>query len=420
MIAKQTKNIPKYFLLVLILSLLVYNCAKKTTLLLINSSDEDSTASSHSKFPFSNFVFNKVAQKDTISDSLIHVSINLVGDLMCHKPQMNNAKKADSTYDFNPSFQFVRSHLQEADYAIGNLETTFAGEKVPFAGYPAFNSPDAFATALKNAGFDMLVTANNHSMDTQEKGMMRTLKVIKQNQLVYTGTFSSESDSKEIRMVDIKGLKLAVLNYTYGTNGSLPAKKHNYMLNIIDSTKVTNEIKYAKKNGADVVMVYYHFGIENERDVTKEQKKATEWAKKAGALIIIGAHPHVVGKTMFSVADTISNDTCFVAYSLGNFISNQYWRYTDAGVILSINLIKNKLSNRIAIKKVEYLPTWVYRGQNAKLKQHIVLPAALYESQDSVLNTFLTSELRAKMKQAYEDTKEIITKTNPRIELKTP
>ncbi|MFN0049834.1 MAG: CapA family protein, partial [Cytophagales bacterium] len=366
---KKSNTAIKCFFLAIILTLFIYNCARKSNVSVSDSSVKDS-ANSSTKLPFLNFKFNKVAEKDTISDSLINVSINLVGDLMCHKPQMNNAKKDDSTYDFNPSFQYVKPYLQDADYTIGNLETTFAGNKVPFAGYPAFNSPDAFATALKNAGFDMLVTANNHSMDTQEKGMMRTLKIIKQNQLDYTGTFISESDSRDVRIVDIKGLKLAVLNYTYGTNGSYPTKKHKFMLNVIDSVKVINEIKLAKRQGADAVLVYYHFGLENERDITKAQKNAVEWAKNAGALLIIGAHPHVVGKTKFTVLDTITNDSCFIAYSLGNFISNQYWRYTDAGVMLSINLIKNKLRNKIAIKNVEYLPTWVYRGQNAKRKQH--------------------------------------------------
>ena len=152
------------------------------------------------------------------ADSVSEISINLVGDLMCHLPQTQNAKLANGTYDFNPSFEYIKPYLQDADITIGNLETTFAGTSQPYAGYPAFNSPDEYCTAIKNAGFDFLVTANNHSMDTREAGLLRTIDVIKKHGLGYAGTYLNQHDHDSIRILNIKGIKLGILNYTYGTN----------------------------------------------------------------------------------------------------------------------------------------------------------------------------------------------------------
>lgn len=365
-------------------------------------------------------ISNKITiNPEPIEDSVIKIKINIVGDLMCHKPQMTNAKLSDSIkYDFNPSFEFIKPYLEDADITIGNLETTFAGEKYPYAGYPAFNTPDPFALALKNTGFDLLVTANNHSMDTQESGLLRTIKILKKNNIEYTGTFESQSDHDYIRIIDLKGIKLAILNYTYGTNGILPSKKHSYLLNIIDSAKICSQINQAKQLGADEVLVFYHFGQENISEPTKSQIKAVKIARMCGSKIIIGAHPHVISPVEFIKPDSIVKDSVFVAYSLGNFISNQYWRYTDAGVILSLFLEKNKKSNKTSLKNIEFMPTWVYRGSNPKKKQHIIIPAEWYKT-DSLLPSFIDENAKTKITEAFDDTQKMITKNKTKINLKS-
>ncbi len=180
---------------------------------------------------------------------------------------------------------------KDADLTIGNLETTFAGTVQPYAGYPAFNSPDAYCTAVKNAGFDFLVTANNHSMDTKEYGLLRTIEVIKKHSLGYAGTYLNQRDHDSIRILDIKGIKLGILNYTYGTNGSYPGSDHKYMLNVIDSSGIVDAVKTAKNKGADIVLVFYHMGIENVTEPTQSQKDAVRYALEAGAGLVIGAHP---------------------------------------------------------------------------------------------------------------------------------
>lgn len=351
------------------------------------------------------------------NDSVVEVSLSFVGDLMCHKPQTNNALQKDGTYDFKPSFSYVKKYLSGADYTIGNLEMTLAGKSKPYAGYPAFNAPDEYIDALKDAGFDFLVTANNHSMDTGEEGLLRTIDVIKKNNLPYAGTFKTQSDHDSIRIVDIKGLKLAVLNYTYGTNGAYPKAEHKYMLNVIDSVAITNEIKKAKELGSDIVLVFYHFGNENAAEPVQSQKDAVRYAWQAGANLIIGSHPHVVGPVKYIEPYKENRDSVFIAYSLGNFISNQYWRYTDAGVILNLKVQKNIGTKKISVSKAEMLPTWVYRAENFKLKTHIVFPAQLYD-QPAQLPEVISDSMKLKMKEAFDDTKGIINKYGNFVELK--
>ncbi len=347
-------------------------------------------------------------------DSINEITINLVGDLMCHKPQTTNAEVSPGVYDFKPSFEYIKPYLQDADITIGNLETTFAGTGRPYAGYPAFNSPDAYCAALKDAGFDFLVTANNHSMDTQEDGLLRTIDVIKKNNLGYAGTYLNQRDHDSIRIVDIKGFKLAILNYTYGTNGSYPSGQHKYMLNVIDSAGITDAVKAAKQKGCDMVLVFYHMGLENITEPTQAQKDAVRFALDAGAHLVIGAHPHVIGPTQVVYSKAI-NDTAFVAYSLGNFLSNQYWRYTDAGVILKLTVQKNITQKTSSYKSASYLPTWVYRGDGAK-KMHILFPAQ-WAKDSTKLPEFLNASHKQKMAEAFEDTKLILTKNNPSIQL---
>lgn len=348
------------------------------------------------------------------SDSISEISINLVGDLMCHLPQTNNAKLSNGEYDFNPSFEYIKKYLQDADITIGNLETTFAGTSQPYAGYPAFNSPDSYCTALKNAGFDFLVTANNHSMDTREPGLLRTIEVIKNHELGYAGTYLNQRDHDSIRIVNVKGVKLGILNYTYGTNGAYPSSDHKYMLNIIDSSGIVSAVKLAKKQGADIVLVFYHMGLENVTEPTQAQKDAVRFAMGAGANLIIGAHPHMIGPTQKLYSES-TKDTVFVAYSLGNFLSNQYWRYTDAGVILKLIIQKNHTKQTTSFKDANFIPTWVYRGDGLK-KMHILLPAQW--ANDTVkLPDFITNSHRQKMLEAFEDTKTIFTKNNPSLRL---
>lgn len=346
-----------------------------------------------------------VAEKD----SIVEIRFCFVGDLMCHSPQYNAARAADGTYDFVPSFEEVMPIFEAADYTIGNLETTCAGAKRGYAGYPNFNSPDEYVAALKQSGFDMLVTSNNHSMDTGEEGLLRTIEVIKKNELSYTGTFVSQQDHDSLRIVSIKGLKAGIINYTYGTNGAYPSAAHKYMLNVYDSSAVRKEAEALRKKGANLIIALFHWGAEYRADpMWPKQDSMMRCAVASGADLIIGAHPHVVGPVTYYKTQQSKVDTGLVAWTLGNFISNQSKRYTDAGLILNVSVKKNLANDSVWISGSSFTPTWVYRGTSSLKKDFVVVPAAWCER--DTLPAWIDAASKAKMKEAYNDTKAIVLK----------
>ena len=338
------------------------------------------------------------------ADSVSTITLSFIGDLMCHVPQINNAKQADGSYDFNPSFKEITPFLSAADVTMGNLECTFAGKGRPYGGYPAFNSPDEYLQAIKNAGVDFLCTSNNHSMDTGEEGLQRTLKKVRENNFASTGTFDSQRDRDSIRVLNVKGITIAVLNYTYGTNGAYPSAAHKWMLNVADSALVRQDVQRARAMKTDLVLVFYHWGIENMQSPVAKQDTMFHWAADAGADLVIGSHPHVLEPvTYFKTSAGASLDSGLVAWSLGNFLSNQYWRYTDAGVILNLSIQKNFSTGKISLQQMSYVPTWVYRSYDPSLQQHVVVPATWCES-DS-LPQWLKPDSKIKMCEAFADTR---------------
>ncbi len=350
-------------------------------------------------------------------DSTVSISISVVGDLMCHSVQYNYAHIEGDSFDFNPVYKEIKPFLKSSDFTFGNLETVTAGNTRKYSGYPFFNAPDDFVSALKNSGFNLLSTANNHAVDQGEFGILRTIKVLNKNKLGYNGTFINNFDEDSIRIFNIKGIKTAFLAYTYGTNGnSIPAGK-DYLVSLINSDSLKHDIKRARKDGADLVIVHYHYGEEYKREPTNSEKEAVNKAVEAGADIIIGGHPHVIQPTKFFKTNNAKLDTGFIAYSLGNFISNQRWRYSDAGVIITMNITKNIFTDSVFIDSVNYIPTWVFKGKTKKGREYIILPSEISEK-DSVYS-FLTKPDIIKMKQAFNDTKEILTKYSGRIKLKS-
>lgn len=340
-------------------------------------------------------------------DSLVTVSISAVGDLMCHSVQYDYARVSADSFDFFPVYRFVNRFLQSSDFTFGNLETVTAGKAAGYSGYPYFNAPDDFILPLKPAGFDLITTANNHALDRGEKGVLRTIEQLKKNGLSYEGTFVSERDRDSIRIYNLKGIKLAVLAYTYGTNGNPIPKDKPYLINLIDTTLIRKDIGSARRNGADIVLVYFHFGEEYHRQPTDYQKTIVDKTISCGADIIIGGHPHVIEPAMFFKTKNARLDSGFAAYSLGNFLSNQRWRYSDCGVILTINLTKDFSTDSIYISKVTYLPTWVFKGKINGKDEYTILPSeAAFRSNDL---SFLTRADTTKMKQSFYDTKNILT-----------
>ncbi|NWF49070.1 MAG: CapA family protein [Ignavibacteriaceae bacterium] len=342
------------------------------------------------------------------ADSLVTIKISAVGDLMCHSVQFNYARVGEDSFDFNSVYRFVGHYLKSSDFTFGNLETVLGGSREGYSGYPFFNSPDEFALALKNAGFDLLTTSNNHSLDQGEKGLLRTLETLKNFGINYNGSFNSQRDRDSIRVFNIKGIRVAFLAYSYGTNGiPVPAKKE-FLINLIDLDLIKSDIQKARSLKVDIVLVHYHFGSEYQREPNQYQRDVVDKTFKAGADIIIGGHPHVIQPYEFFKLKNSKLESGFAAYSLGNFISNQRKRYTDAGVVLTLEITKNKNNDSLWINKVDFIPTWVYKGRTIHGNEYIIIPE-VENYIDSIKAITHFSEI-SKMEEAFDDTRKILTK----------
>ncbi len=350
------------------------------------------------------------------SDSTVTVTLSAVGDIMCHSGQFDYARVAKDSFDFNPVFRYVKQHLSKSDFTFGNLETVFAGKSAKYTGYPRFNSPSELLDALKNAGFDLLTTSNNHSLDRDEVGILRTINELNKRSLDYNGTYVSQRDRDSIRIYDIKGIRIAFLAYSYGTNGNPIPKGKSYLINLIDFKLIRKDIETAKFKNADIVLVHYHFGDEYKREPNQFQKVVVDSTIKMGANIIIGGHPHVLQPVRFVKSEKSVFDSVFVAYSLGNFISNQQWRYSDAGGILTLSISKNLYDNSIEISDVEFIPTYVFKGKIGEKYEYVILPS--YVASRDTSFSFLKTKQIEDINQSINDTREVILKYSDKIVLK--
>ncbi|MEW9701136.1 CapA family protein [Paenibacillus sp. SI8] len=288
--------------------------------------------------------------------SEIHIAA--VGDLMVKRYIISDAKRADGTYSFDPLLAKVAPILKKADLTIGNLETTFAGtrgKKSRKSRGPLFKCPDELAPALKRAGFDVLITANNHCMDFGTTGLLRTLRILNQKGIEHTGTSESLNKSKEYLIKSIKGIKIGILSYTSGLNGiPIPSNK-SWMVNLIQTKKMIEDIHNLKKH-VDLLIVYMHFGNEYSHTPNLKQKQLVKLLFKHGAHVILGSHPHVLQPLI------VKGKQRLVMYSLGNFISTKLRRniHTQSSIILNIKVKKNA-EGKIIITETKYIPTLVHR-----------------------------------------------------------
>lgn len=356
-------------------------------------------------------------EKISFRDSISVIEFSVVGDLMCHSVQYKYAK-TDSGYDFSDNYKFIKPYLNNADFTIGNLETTLAGKGKGYSGYPLFNTPDEYVNALKDTGFDLLITANNHSLDKWEKGLIRTIDKIEEVGLNKTGTFRSQSERDSLVIYKKNGISFTVFAYSYGTNGIPVPKGKDYLINLIDTTLISTDIQKAKEKGVDLVIVYYHFGEEYSLEPSNFQENIVRKTIEYGADIILGSHPHVPQPVEFFKTKNAKLDSGFVAYSLGNFISNQRWRYSDGGPILNFSIIKDNARDTIYLNGINVIPTWVFKGKIGSYSQYIILPS------DSLINQqqypYFTDADRKSFVQSYRDILEIMSKRTDKIKFHSP
>lgn len=315
-----------------------------------------------------------------------------VGDIMMHGMQIKSGYNSQTnTYSYQTFFTEVKDILSVGDWVIGNLETTLAGPESGYTGYPLFNAPATLADAIKWAGFNILTTANNHSLDRREKGLLKTLENLRDREIYPVGTAASLAESQEILIAEKNEILMAFLAYTYGTNGIPIPQGKDYLVNLIDEQKIIQDITRAKQKGADIVTVSLHFGAEYQRLPNTKQKQLVENLVNGGADIILGSHPHVVQPYKIFNVTSKNGDTrqAVAIYSMGNFISNQTRKYTDLGVIFQVNIQKSFPEETIEISGVEAFPTWVHRyRKNGKLNFRVLpLEEIVNAKNDSLLKS---------------------------------
>ncbi len=347
------------------------------------------------------FLIIPIHAQDTVSFSsgdTNTLKILFAGDIMGHDAQIQGAF-VDSTksYNYEPTFRYVKPYLRQADLAIGNLEVTLAGP--PYKGYPQFSSPDNLALEAKNAGFQILLTANNHSLDRGSKGFDRTLNMLDSFNIIHTGTFRNEEEREKTYplIVEKNNITLALLNYTYGTNGLKIAPP--YIVNYIDTAQIRIDLEKAAFADPDYTIVTIHWGKEYERTQNKRQEQFAGFILKHGADAIIGSHPHVVQPVIFYKNQEDTTIVNPVVYSLGNFVSNQRAQYKDGGIIVELNLSKRNALTRL--DSMFYMPCWVYR-QDAEKSTFFILPAGYYFGNETEFE--LSDNDKYKLRRFYKDT----------------
>ncbi len=336
---------------------------------------------------FSAWVLVSVEAQDTSK-----VSFVFIGDVMGHGPQIRSAYDSSTgEYDYSSCFRYVSNVFNDADFTVANLEVTLAG--APYVGYPQFSSPDQLAVDMKEAGIDVMMNANNHCLDRHKQGLERTIHVLDSLKIPHSGTYINQEDrdKRPFVVLEKNGIKVVMLNYTYGTNGIVVSKPN--IVNYIDDKVIVDDIKKAKKLHPDKIIAFVHWGIEYQTVQNGEQERINKLFADNGVDIVIGSHPHVI-EPIYHTQDH------FVVYSLGNFVSNQRKAPTDGGVMVRIELSKS--GEKTILSNAGYYLTWVYMPVLDNKKSYYVLPVSGYEDDKQFLTDDSFSRLREYAKEARD------------------
>lgn len=296
-------------------------------------------------------------------------TLAVCGDAMSHMPITDDAWNGER-YDYARIMAAAKPYVEAADYAVVNLETTLSGGP-PYSGYPAFNSPDDLAHDLKALGFDLCLTANNHSLDRGFSGLSRTLDVLDEAGLAHVGSSRTrEEQDRGIDVADVGGISVAFLGYTYGTNGIPLPKKHPYALNVFHTDYLTTlskpdwdrlaaDLETAQAMETDLITVMIHWGLEYQLTQNRHQEELADFLFAHGADLILGGHSHV--PQPMELRTLPDGRQGFVCYSLGNFISSQTKPNTDTTAVLTLTLTRDNETGETQVTDYAYAPLYMLR-----------------------------------------------------------
>ena len=358
-------------------------------------------------FNSTNVIQDSSVESETVEEKIepINFTMTAIGDTLCHNTQYWDAYNSSTKqYDFSYVYDDIKDYTSSADITIGSLETTFAGEDRGYSNYPVFNSPDSLATGLKDIGVDVISLAGNHALDYGYSGICRTIDVLDNVGISHLGTYKSAEDQNKILIKDVKGVKIAFINYTYGTNGIPVPSDKPYCLNLIDKDLISKQIKQAKEQNVDMIVACMHWGTEYKTSANYEQKELADFLFKSGVDIILGNHPHVLEpmeKKTITLDDGSTKDV-FVVYALGNFTADQRAEITRDSAILNLDITKDS-DGKILINKVSYVPIYMYKNSASKVHKFKILDIeksiANYDSGDTSIGSSVYSNLKVQLQK---------------------
>ncbi|PIC78115.1 hypothetical protein CSV74_00905 [Sporosarcina sp. P19] len=298
----------------------------------------------------------EVEPEHKLEETIINTAtIGMVGDVLLHNPIY--------TYpNFDFAFEAVKEKMASIDFLLANQESMPGGAELGLSTYPKFNSPKHILPALQNVGVDMVTFANNHTFDKGEIGVHKAIEHAQEYGMQYVGAYESFKDRKTQRIVEVNGIKIGVLAYTYGTNVELDLRGKEYLVNYIDRERMENEIQQMKPM-VDVTIVSLHWGPEYQLETSDDQAELAQFVSDAGADVLFGHHPHVLQRY-----GEVGNTKVF--FSLGNFYSAQPFDYTNFGGIARLSVTKEQTGNQktVTIEDPHFLPTGVIKDQENRFK----------------------------------------------------
>lgn len=332
------------------------------------------------------------------------LTIVAVGDIMIHEKQLIDKHRGEDPYDFSCWFTHVKDSICQADLAIANFETTLVPPGSKYTGFPRFRSPIGIVTALKDAGFDVLTTANNHCFDGDWKGVVYTAETIREMGLAQTGTYLSQDEFDDVLIVEENGFRIGILAYSYTAKGPKP-----YAIKGLNKKQMAKDIELCKEKGAHIIVAMVHWGVEFDQKASKQEIELTQYLWEQGVDLVLGSHPHVL-QTMDRQKVTRADGTeteCAVIYSMGNFISNQKTTPRDVGIIYRAKYTMDG-EGKPYLDGIEYVPTWVNLVKETAASRHYeVLPVGV-ALDDPTIVTEYNDTAKKRLRKAWDATLELM------------
>ena len=337
--------------------------------------------------------------------------IRSIGDIVMHNPLLKGAYNSqDNSYDFSPYFSQIKDSMAAADYTVINVDGPMGGKKhASYRGYPQFNTPPHLLYALVDCGVDMLTLANNHALDTYYDGLKDTIDNVESVGLDHVGAYRTQEEHDTPKVVVIGGIRVGITNYTVSTNNMAKRSDEEatlYGLRMVSNSKAPDDIQALRDAGAEVVIVYMHWGEEYLRTVNNSIRNLAKKLVAAGADVVIGGHQHVVlpCEYLTVTGEDGTSHTGLVLYGMGNFLSDQRARYRDSGIIFEITLQDNPQTGKVEVVSPRYIPTYVQRTKGANAYDYRVWPvgAVLDDPPSSISQNALT-----RIRQVWNEQQEI-------------